>query len=452
MKVISFNVRSANDPNGHSIHERAPRVKAVIDKYDPDLIGFQEVVPLWMEHIPEDYGQTYEIFHKFRCETFDIEGAPILWRKDRFECLDKGYFWLSDTPEIVSRGWDSIGCHRICMWVKLRDKQNNAVFHFINTHYGFSDPCQLASTKLIFDHFKPLGIQTAFMTGDFNLGYGSPAYKALTEVLADANKLTANDTRNTYHGYRGDAHGGDPCDFCFVTPQYIQPTYFQRLTETFDGKYPSDHFGLYIELEVRQKITVASADSAYSEKETEEELLARMSRTRTTLLESDPTIITYRNVGPAMAEKMTRAPKYEGVFTTESTAVYWKKSRFQLVKTQGEAVVLRHVSGKELCVTTAAAAGDMPAIYNTCNMALDSAEYRALRKQFSDVRRELAPCDFTPTYHGRGEDLVAPAISAQILYRGKDLHPVSYRVKTLYRDRRYLSDHSAVIADFAMDL
>ena len=104
MKVVSFNIRSASDPNGHSFDERAPRMKKVIDRIDPDLIGFQEVVPGWMKHIPEDYSEKYEIFHKYRCETFDIEGCTILWKKDLFECIEKGYFWLSDTPNIVSRG------------------------------------------------------------------------------------------------------------------------------------------------------------------------------------------------------------------------------------------------------------------------------------------------------------------------------------------------------------
>ena len=134
MKVMSFNIRSANDPNGHSFDERAPRLKTIVEKYDPDLIGFQEVVPGWMKHIPDDYGEKYEIFHKYRCETTDIEGCSILWRKGRFECIDKGYFWFSDTPGIVSRGWDSIGCHRTCMWAKLRDLKDGTEFHFFNTH------------------------------------------------------------------------------------------------------------------------------------------------------------------------------------------------------------------------------------------------------------------------------------------------------------------------------
>ena len=43
LKVISFNIRCANDPNGHSIAERAPRLAKVTTPFDADIIGLQEV-------------------------------------------------------------------------------------------------------------------------------------------------------------------------------------------------------------------------------------------------------------------------------------------------------------------------------------------------------------------------------------------------------------------------
>ena len=55
MKVVTFNLRCGNDPNGNSIEERAPRLKAVMDRYDADLVGFQEVTPAWMEHLTADF-------------------------------------------------------------------------------------------------------------------------------------------------------------------------------------------------------------------------------------------------------------------------------------------------------------------------------------------------------------------------------------------------------------
>ena len=48
IKVVSYNIRYTNDPNGRSVEERAPRLKKLLEEYDPDIIGFQEVTPIWL--------------------------------------------------------------------------------------------------------------------------------------------------------------------------------------------------------------------------------------------------------------------------------------------------------------------------------------------------------------------------------------------------------------------
>ena len=116
LKVISFNIRCCDDKDGNTIAERAPRLYEITKKYNADVIGFQEFTDAWSEYI-ESYYSDYEMFNKFRAES-DHESCPILWKKDKFECLDKGYFWLSSTPEVESRGWDELyNCFRICEYV-----------------------------------------------------------------------------------------------------------------------------------------------------------------------------------------------------------------------------------------------------------------------------------------------------------------------------------------------
>lgn len=251
MKIVSFNIRSRSDANGHSISERAPRVKELIDRCDPDIIGFQEVIPEWMEHIPDDYGEKYEIFHKFRDDTRDIEGSPILWKKDVFDCLDKGYFWYSDTPDVSSKGWDSIGCFRICMWAKLCRKADGKVFWFYNTHFGFGDQCQLDSVDLLFRRMDTAGADTVIMTGDFNMHHHYKAYAAMTERLADLNMMTAKNLNHTFHGYDLNCENKTPIDYCFITPETVTPVSYRRMDEIFEGKFPSDHYGLEIEAELK---------------------------------------------------------------------------------------------------------------------------------------------------------------------------------------------------------
>lgn len=248
MKVISFNIRFTDDPNGHSIKERAPRLKTVLDKQDADLVGFQEVVPEWMQYINPDYCENYEILYMPRAKT-DGEGATIMWKKDKFTLLEKGHFWFSDTPDEESRGWDErYNCYRICLWVKLKETQTGKEFVFADTHYGFGENGQCKSGKLIAQRLSKL-TDTAIIVGDFNMVPEDKGYETMCESFTDVNASTAKDFSTTYHGYGvcDDAH----IDYCFVTEKTVEPKNSALITDTMDGKYPSDHYGLCVEVELK---------------------------------------------------------------------------------------------------------------------------------------------------------------------------------------------------------
>ena len=249
IKVISFNIRSTDDPDGHSIIERAPRLYDATSVFDADIIGFQEYRPKWEKHIEKYYLDKYEIFNKYRNNDVDIESSPILWKKDKFDCLDKGYFWLSDTPEVESKGWDTWHCYRICLYTELREKTTGKEFLYMNTHFGFGDEGQIASANLVYAYRKKISSSPAFITGDFNLKATDPAYKVMTDNFVDVNMLTAKDMRATFHGYAPEKYPDDHIDYCFAESN-IKPLCYKMIDTTFDGKYPSDHYGLYVELDI----------------------------------------------------------------------------------------------------------------------------------------------------------------------------------------------------------
>ncbi len=246
LKLISFNIRCCDDKDGNSIKERAPRLAEVTKKYDADIIGFQEFTVPWEEEIAKFYPE-YEMYNKYRSVN-ELEGAPILWKKGMFELLDTGYFWLSDTPEIESRGWDELyNCWRMCQYVILKHIESGKVFTYMNTHYGFGDNGQVKSSKLIYEYSKKISNNPTFVTGDFNMTPDSLGYKEITKYFTDVNGVTINDRRTTYHGY-GTADNAH-IDFCFIDDK-IKPISFKLIDELVDGKYPTDHYGLFIELDI----------------------------------------------------------------------------------------------------------------------------------------------------------------------------------------------------------
>lgn len=242
IKVVSYNIRCANDDNGNSIKERAPRLEQVIDQYDPDLMGFQEYVPGWEKYTDEAFSDTYDSILKYRSKD-NYEGTPVFWKRDKFKLLDYGTFWLSETPEVESLGWEA-DYYRICTWLKLEIRQTGKVFYFYNTHFDYTEPPQVPSAQLLIDRARELD-GPVIVTGDFNLKQDSKAYATLTSYFTDAN--ITNDQSVTYTNY-GDEKVSKLIDYIFVTGEAVKPIRYNVMSEMPDGKYVSDHYGVYSEV------------------------------------------------------------------------------------------------------------------------------------------------------------------------------------------------------------
>ena len=448
MKVVSFNIRSGNDKaSGHSFEERTPRIKALMDKYDPDIIGFQEVVPGLLPHIMEDYSEKYEIFHKYRDEKTDIEGCTILWRKGAYELLDKGWFWYSDTPDIPSKGWCTWGHYRFCIWAKLKELKTGREFHFFDTHYGFGDQCHIDSTRLIRDYAKALDAKNLVLVGDFNLSYNYPGYKALTEFLVDLNMKTANDRRLTCHGYDINRQGGTPIDFCFISPDTVKPISYHRIDETFDGKFPSDHYGLLLELEILEpiKVVVANAEAKGLE-EDEEAHLARMRSIRNRVKNLGGDIAIIHNCDAVLEEKMLNAKCYE-----TAGGIFWRKGRISLAEELENGVVLQIGKKKVAVIKGGKAPEGMPVLNAVTGVAYGSEEYAALTAEYADTRATIAPRDLSPTYHGRYQEGAVPAIEDYLFYKGEELKPYTYKTMDFTGKNGDYTDRTSLRAKFTLE-
>ena len=250
LNVISFNIRCCDDKDGNSIAERAPRLHKIMSSYDPDVVCIQEFRPSWDEYFKKYFLCDYEMYNQYRTSTGKLESSPILWKKDKFVCEKRGTFWLSDTPEVESRGWDEkYDTNRICSYVILKEKKSGKIFAFMNTHFGFGDNCQTKSAKLICEYSKSISDYPTFCTGDFNMTKNSAGYKEITKYFTDANAVTANDYGATYHAYDPEKHNSEHIDFCFVD-KATKPLTYKIIRDKVDGKFPSDHYGIEIKLEI----------------------------------------------------------------------------------------------------------------------------------------------------------------------------------------------------------
>src|SRR5262245_19747548 len=141
IRVMSFNIRYGAADDGANAWDRRKRLTtARIRAFSPDLLGIQEC--------QDDVAQGEYVrgqlensaWHGVRAdrEGGAAEMAPLLYESSVFEELERGQFWLSDTPDLPgSRGWDS-WFPRMVVWAHLRDKRSSRVLFFANTHFDYA--------------------------------------------------------------------------------------------------------------------------------------------------------------------------------------------------------------------------------------------------------------------------------------------------------------------------
>ena len=183
------------------------------------------------------------------------EHSAIFYKKDEFTLLSKGDFWLSQTPDKPSLGWDATCCNRICSWVQLQHKKSGKKFFFFNVHYDHQGVvARKESSKLILKKIKEIADKsTVIFTGDFNGSTSTEWYQTIANsgILKDTyNEVKFPYANNASFNAFGKARqSNDIIDHIFVSDQF-KVIRWGLLTDTYHGKFPSDHFPVLVELKL----------------------------------------------------------------------------------------------------------------------------------------------------------------------------------------------------------
>lgn len=248
--VMSFNIRYDNGGDGdHNWELRRDRVADAIRFYQPDILGTQEVLANQLDDLRE------------RLEAYDVvgvgredgarqgEAAALWWRRDRWELLDSGNFWLSETPEVAgSMGWDG-ACVRIASWALLRDRSTGRELLALNTHLDHvGEMARREGVSLILNRVEQLsGGRPVVVTGDFN---STPDSDVVGHVTDRALAYHLDDSRSLSTLVYGPAwsfhdFGRLPVErrvlIDYVFTHGLHPARYGVLAETHNGQWLSDH-------------------------------------------------------------------------------------------------------------------------------------------------------------------------------------------------------------------
>ena len=184
LTVASYNLRNANGSDsarGDGWGQRYPVIAQMVQYHDFDIFGTQECFLHQLKDMKEAL-PGYDYIGVGRDDGKDKgEHSAIFYRTDKFDIVEKGDFWLSETPDVPSKGWDAV-LPRICSWGHFKCKDTGFEFLFFNLHMDhIGKKARVESAFLVQEKMKELGRGKnlpAILTGDFNVDQTHQSYDA----------------------------------------------------------------------------------------------------------------------------------------------------------------------------------------------------------------------------------------------------------------------------------
>ena len=254
LTIGTYNLRNDNKGDiGNLWAQRAPIVANLLRFHQFDIFGIQEGFKNQLDDINSALPE-YAHYGKGRDDGNEAgEHSSIFYRKDKFKLLKKGDFWLSETPDKPGLGWDATCCNRICTWIYLQDLRSGKKFYFFNAHFDHEGKiARVESSKLVLSKIKEIaGTEPAVFTGDLNGDHQSEWYLTLAKstILTDTYNQVEHPYENnsSFNAFGKEVNGFGIIDHVFVTKGF-KARKWGILTDTYHGKFPSDHFPILVEV------------------------------------------------------------------------------------------------------------------------------------------------------------------------------------------------------------
>lgn len=280
LTVASYNIRNANSGdsiNGNGWHQRCPAIVDLVKYHNFDIWGSQEVKHRQLVDLLNGLDEYAHIGVGRDDGKTAGEYSPIFYKKDKFEVLQSGTFWLSTETDRPNKGWDAV-LPRICSWAEFKNKENKSKIWFFNLHMDHRGvEARKESAKLVLKKIQEMvkKDEIVIFTGDFNVDQNNESYKLLeaSDVLKDSYEAAEVKYANTgtFNAFKPNLKTNSRIDHIFVSPvvkvlrygvltdtyrgpvpnskSIIDPNFPKEVSlEEYDARLPSDHFPICVEL------------------------------------------------------------------------------------------------------------------------------------------------------------------------------------------------------------
>lgn len=255
LKIMTYNIRLDNASDGENAWpNRKEYFTSQIQFYSPDIFGVQEATPPQVDYIASALPD-YNKFGIGREEGGRGEACTLYYKKNRFKVQQSNTFWLSETPNVVSRGWDA-ACNRICTYALFTDLKTKKTFWVFNLHLDhMGEVARVKGVQLVLQKISELNTKKypAFLMGDFNSEPNTAQIGEIKKVMDDTKDVSKEKPfgpSGTFNDFKHNEPVTLLLDYIFVSKNSgLKIQKHAVLSDSKDLKYPSDHLPVLIEID-----------------------------------------------------------------------------------------------------------------------------------------------------------------------------------------------------------
>ena len=170
--------------------------------------------------------------------------------KNIIEKIDGGTFWLSETPDVPSKGFGA-SYSRNATWGIFKHLPTGKIFYYINTHLDHKVAnAQIEGMKLISQRLKEYVEYPLFLTGDLNIEDSNVALDVIKVYMNNARYAapsSSSDLNNTYNGWT--KAGKNIIDHIYCS-NYLRVVEYHTINDYYNVPYVSDHYPVYAIIEL----------------------------------------------------------------------------------------------------------------------------------------------------------------------------------------------------------
>jgi len=259
LALMTYNIRLDVASDGENAWaNRKEMLVSQINFYAPDIFGIQEGLPHQVNYISEKLAK-YGFVGEGRDGENMGEYSALYFNKDKIQMVQSGTFWLSETPNVVSKGWDA-AFPRVCTYGLFENIASGNQFWVFNSHLDhIGEIARKKGLELILKKIETLNADKlpVILMGDFNLEPNSESIVSLKNKMNDSREISNEipyGPEGTFNAFNFESIATKRIDYIFVSnSQEIEVNKYAVLNNSNHLKFPSDHFPVLIQLNLKKR-------------------------------------------------------------------------------------------------------------------------------------------------------------------------------------------------------